>query len=945
MKRILGAGAILFSLVGSTALVAQSSQTAAINGQILTRSGAGIAGATVRLTSPSLQGARIVTTDGNGQFSARLLPPGAYTLTVTKDGYETGTLRQAVELGQTFTPKITLGDVAQATVTVVAASPAIDKTETSSTTNFTMSQVTELPTGRSVEAMMALTPGIADTSSTTVNGPQVRGAMSSGNRFELDGQDISDNIYGGRGVSVINDAVDQVQIITGAIPAEYGDVDGGVINALTKSGGNEFHGTYRSTFSDAGWKALQPYQDKSSIVQKLNHVDSITVGGYILKDKLWFFIAGQQNQSSDSTTISGGSATQAGAGYNATTNDKIVQGKLTWAVTQNHSLILAFASHRDVEGNRDYIAGDLNALVPQVSQDGFWNLTWQAVWTPNLTMEAKYGQKRETLTAGGSQSLPDPVYDLTTGLFYQNGLFNYGDGGDNRNNKTADLKFTYAFSAAGDHQLDFGMNFVDGTNRARNDQAPHSRYFELLNYPGTSATLQAYAMATFQTSSVTAKNQSLGFYVNDRWTVNDRVTLNLGLRRDSYKASNDQNGLGASASGFSPRLGLKWDLFGDAVWQVGASYARYNAKPLDNILKQVTNAGNPTEIDYYYSGPANPTLAQATTVANYSQTVGNIAYYSDPSLNVRLDSGLKAPHTDEFQVSLSRAFTTSFGAGYVKATAVQRDYKDLIDYRVGNDGSVTAAPPYDVLGPLYLKIWYNDPNAKRTYKDLELEGAFNAASWDFGGNITWSSLKGNYQGEGSFTPASGEGLQNFTVLNGTTLYSNTLTNPYGDLVGDVPLRMRFMADYHKDWALGRTTFGAIYRFDSGAHDSITRTIPIGAVNGAIPNQASNSGSFTQYYNGERGNVVYHADAYTDLAITQDFHLFHIGATQVAAFLKVTVTNLFNHQQQLSYNNTWLGASTSPSDPWQGVPNQYGRIDASGFWGDARAMALEAGFKF
>jgi outer membrane receptor for ferrienterochelin and colicin len=938
-----GASAVFLSLVCGTALVAQSSQTSAINGQIQNTKGEALPGASVRLTSPSLQGARIVITDGKGQFSARLLPPGAYTITVTKDGYQTATLNQVVELGQTFTPKIKLGDMAQTTVTVIASAPAIDKTDTSSTTNFTLDRITELPTGRTVEDMMALTPGVADTGATTVNGPQVRGAMSSGNRFELDGQDISDNVFGGRGVDVIDDAVDQVQIITGAIPAEYGDVDGGVINAITKTGGNEFHGTYRSIFSDAGWSALAPYQDKTTIVQKLNHIDSLTVGGYLIKDKLWFFVAGQQNQSSNSATINGGSATSAGAGYSAATNDKRIQAKLTWALNQDHRLNFSFASHRIVSTNLDYISGDLDALVPQTGQDGFWNLTWQAVWSPNLTMEAKIGKKRETLVAGGSQSLPDPVYDLTTGLFYQNGLFNAGDGGDNRDNKTADLKFTYAFSAAGDHQLDFGANYVDGTNRARNDQAPHSRYFVVLNYP---APINPLVMATFVTSTATATNESLGFYVNDRWSVNDRVTLNLGLRRDSYKASNTQNGLGASASGLSPRLGLKWDIFGDAVWQVGASYARYNAKPLDNILKQVTNAGNPTEIDYAYAGPANPTLAQATDPANYPQTVGNISNYSNPSLNVRLASGLKAPHTNEYQLSLSRAFTVSLGSGYVKATAVRRDYEDLLDYRVGNDGSVTPPPPYDVLPPSYIKVWYNDPNAKRVYKDLELEGAFNAASWDFTGNITWSSLKGNYQGEAGFAPGSGEGLQNFTVLNGTVLYSNTLTNPYGNLIGDVPLRMRFLADYHLDWALGRTTFGAIYHFDSGAHDSMTRQIAIGDVNGSIPNQASSSGYFTQYYNGERGNVVYHADAYTDIAITQDFHLFHIGETQVAAFLKLSIYNVFNHQQQLSYNNTWLAATpgVGPSDPWQPGPS-YGNTQASGFWGAPRDLAVQAGFKF
>jgi outer membrane receptor for ferrienterochelin and colicin len=937
-------------IAGGTLLSAQGSQTSSIAGLVLQGKGVPIPGASVRLTSPSMQGQRTYATDAKGQFFARLLPPGEYTIEVTKEGFETVRLKEAVGLGQTYSPKITLGVVAAATVTVTASSPAVDRSETSSASNFQMEHVDALPMGRTVEAMLAMTPGVADNANNTVNGAQVRGSMSTNNRFSLDGQQIEDSVYGSRGVSVINDALEEVQIITGAIPAEYGDVDGAVVNAITKSGGNEFHGVLRTTLSDAGWAALKPQQDKASIIQKLNHTDALSVGGYLIKDKLWFFVSGQQSKTSNPGAISSASILSPAPTYNSTDDDKRLQLKLTYAVNADHSLTYSYGTHYENQTNLNYIAGEVNALVPQLNQDSFYSFTWNAIWSSNFLMQVRLGGKKERLTGGGRTGDVDPILDLNSFLVYGNGIFNANDGGDNRNNTSADLKLTYIWEGLGNHQMDLGGNFINGENRAKNDQGPNSRIVYAFNVDPVAQVADPYLLEVYSPSSAKANTKSLGFYLNDRWTVNDRVTLNLGLRHDHYSATNSQNSLSSSSSAWSPRLGVKWDLFGDSSWQVGAAYSRYNAKPLATILQAVTNVGNPSFVDYSYSGPGTTAVpwSQVDNVANYTTPVN----YSNPSLNVRFADNLHAPHTEEVQLSLSHSFKDRWGDGFVKLTAVQRDYKDLLDYRVGNDGTVLPPAPYDALiGPVYIKIWENNPLAKRQYKGLELEFSHRMTSFDFAGNVTWSSLKGNYQGEGAFTPASGQGINNFTVQDGVVMYDRNITNPYGYLIGHQPLRYRLQGDYHFDWFLGRTTVGMIFRFDSGAHDSITRSADIALFNPGLSPQASNTGQFTQYKDNTRGQVVYQSEAYTDLALTQDFNLFTVAGTSIRSFIKITVTNVWNRQQQLSYKNVWnspAGVGSNPpslSDPWVGDTGT-GTPTSSANYGAARDIAnIQAGFKF
>jgi hypothetical protein len=911
---------------------------------------------------------------------------------------ETQKIQEQIGVDQTFTPKITMVKAGSAVVEVVAADVALDKTDVKTATNYRNEQVDQLPTAnRSMETVALLTPGVT----TGVGGRvQIAGAMTSGNLFLLDGQNIADATYNTRGVAVIDDSIEETQVITGALSAEYGDVDGGVINSITKSGGNDFTASLRWELSNPAWNAMQPLQNRTAVANLLGETKTLNVTGPILKDKLWFSasyftqktngvgtigydlntgandysdntVTGYPGVSNDFSVGAKNGPGGFGSNYTTSRNEIRRQAKLTWAINQDHTLVAAYMRNETDEINRNYYSGEQPALVPQVSTSAFFNVSLRSAWASNFTSEIRFGHKQQRLTAGGAGNGESPIYSDDTGGFYNNGIFSSVDGGDNRNNNTANVKGSLFWDGAGSHQTDFGIDYTNEVRRAQNQQSPTGMIFEGAGMDLTSRTAIPTAVWIYETTLGATNNYSYGLYVNDKWSLDQHWNFQIGLRWDKYKAENENGQESAGANGLSPRVGLTYDLFGDSKHIFKASYARYNAKVLETVTGAVSGVGNPKEIDYlaysyvdsaygagftspnplnngqpvYWWNPANRTsFANVQNLALYGVGDPNyISYYNDPTLNVRLNQNLKAPTVDEYQASYAYSFDwAGIGNGYVKVTGTYKNWKNLVDYRSGNEGTVT-----DPSGAvLYVRVYDNNPDAKRTYRDLVLEGQFNRNGWAIGGNVTWSSLKGNYEGEGTYTPGSGQGINAWNIQNGVTMFDKNMIHPYGYLTGHDPIRMRFTASKAFDNAYGKTTVGWIYRFDAGSHYSIGRTLTRRQLNPALSSQFGSQA--TQYYDNQWGQGVFPAQAYLDLALTQDFPLVKVGGRTVWAFGKVVIQNVINHQQQIAFNTSYNAAAgaypTAITSPW--VPSaKFGTATSNAYFGQPRTIVASAGLRF
>jgi outer membrane receptor protein involved in Fe transport len=291
LKRWLPAILVLGSLAGIT--FAQTTGTAELRGRVTDEGGGPMPGVLVTLTNPAVAlAARSVTTDAQGRYSFRLLPPGRdYTLKATVSEYAT-VIAGPLELhaGRTTELNLTLkrSSELEETIKVEATGELADLSRPTAAMTFNTEFIEGVPlVGRRFSDLLTLAPGVSDTDGD--GNLNVRGARDTGLQLRLDGTNATDPLTGHFGQNVNLESIEEVEVITAGAAAEYGRADGGFANAITKSGGNETDGSfkvfYRSDFLD-GDGANAERQDTPSF----SDTDAyLTVGGPKLRDHLWYF--------------------------------------------------------------------------------------------------------------------------------------------------------------------------------------------------------------------------------------------------------------------------------------------------------------------------------------------------------------------------------------------------------------------------------------------------------------------------------------------------------------------------------------------------------------------------------------------------------------------------------------------------------------------------------
>lgn len=241
---------------------AQGRQTGTLRGSARDSTNAVLPGVAVTAASDALQGTRTAVTDMNGIYEILGLPNGEYVVTFVLQGFTTLETETTVPLGGVVEANVAMqvGPVAEAVqVTGVVPTP-LASTEVSA--NITGEQVRVLPMGRSPFRIAEITPGLTNN---TVNNGQVTisGAFAYDNVFLIDGVDTNDNLFGTSNNLFIEDAIEETQVLTSGISAEYGRFSGGVINVVTKSGGNVFSGSFRTNFNKPDWISRTPFEIKN----------------------------------------------------------------------------------------------------------------------------------------------------------------------------------------------------------------------------------------------------------------------------------------------------------------------------------------------------------------------------------------------------------------------------------------------------------------------------------------------------------------------------------------------------------------------------------------------------------------------------------------------------------------------------------------------------------
>lgn len=959
----------LLLLVSGSLALAQGTQTSSISGRVLEQDGHSVADALVRATSPSLQGERSTRTDADGRFAFRLLPPGDYRIVVTKEGFQSLTIHDHLGLERNFQPNLVLARIGGATVEVVASAGTVDTADTKMASNFTKTTIDALPVDRSSLLDIAyLAPSVVQNMNSDRGSVQIRGSMGTGNLIMVDGQNIMDNLYAGQRIGIVFDAVEETQVITGAIPAEYGQVEGGVINSITKTGGDQFTGSLRIDAANLGKNAVKPMDDRANYPNAWALEKTFTLGGPIIPSKLWFFIALYEFKPDSTIGFSTSAANSPYLSYVQQVKDTRQEYKLTWAVTPTNTVTWSYSGNTKDTTPQDYGAGDLAGLTNLVQVGRFWNVAWNSILTDKLTFTAKVGAKTQVLpTAATPGQGVAPIYNLADGLIYDQSWFDPNDPKpDTRKNRTASAKLSYFWDGLGSHETDFGFDAYQGTTEASGALTPYYTSFGGLTNVNTLFQVDAFdyptqtfkalsdgstQLQTFQYVPDKLTANTRGLFLNDKWSPNANFILNLGLRWDGYTADDQVSGSILNTHAFSPRLGLKWDPNGRGDWGFGASYNRLNGRILESTLQNRSYVNFPIYRYYNWTGVMDTYLPVSALLdlTNYATTP---SYVLNNPANQYFDPSLKPQAVDEYQVTANHNFrTANWGSGYARLTAVNKIWKNLIDYTVGNNGSYTDPSGAQV----YNYYWHNNDQAKRSYRSLEFEAGWTKGGFNLSGNIVWSRLWGNFVGEKKSNPGVGQGLNYFTTQDGVAMYDGAIANPMGYLPGQEPLRMRWTVNYTRTSFLGKQNFGLLYRFDGGLHYDETRPIPLDALNMSNPytpfsDYAESGPQMFQYLNNKRGSGIFPSQAFLDASFQQDFTLVTLkDGRPVSAFLKIDVRNVFNHMQIASWDTLYASpANGLLSDPWVGAntnPITLGQPVGPGNYGEARSLHFSFGLKF
>ncbi|PYQ48419.1 MAG: hypothetical protein DMF59_16070 [Acidobacteria bacterium] len=245
--------ALVVCLLSATGLMAQG-LTGTLTG-VVTQEGNALPGVTVTVTSPSLQGTRSTVTNEAGGYSIGALPPGDYRVSFELAGMNS--MNKSVHVGIAQNARadaaMKVGAVTEA-ITVTAAAPSVVE-RPQVQTNFSHDMIEALPVPRTIVAITGLAPGgVAG-----VNGSSISGAQSFDNLYTVDGAVIQENLRGQPHNLFIEDAIQETTVHTGgAISAEFGNFTGGVVTAISKSGGNDFSGSMRDSMTNPAWVAPSP---------------------------------------------------------------------------------------------------------------------------------------------------------------------------------------------------------------------------------------------------------------------------------------------------------------------------------------------------------------------------------------------------------------------------------------------------------------------------------------------------------------------------------------------------------------------------------------------------------------------------------------------------------------------------------------------------------------
>jgi hypothetical protein len=805
---------VLLGILLVAGILSAQTPTGKLFGVVTDEDGNPLPGVNVEATSVKLMGKAATVTDASGLYRLFALQPGTYKVTFTLQGFKP-LIRDGIVLNIEQTLKLDAAlqmGALEEEVTVIGQSPLIDVKSTTKGMTLTKEMFEVLPRGRNFDTLATAVPGV--NYEPNLGGLSVDGASGAENMFYIDGTEINRTDIGTRGQSAAFEFVDEVKITASGYPAEFGGAVGGVVNVVTRQGGNEFHGELigyyegsHLTGKERDTVRLNPSNDR--LLQVINFQDEygkplqhryeggFSLGGYILKDRLWFFgsflpVYNPITRAIDWTSteaVDNAKYTQKNYAYNfqvKLTAQPFSFMRVGVSYVNNFTKYRGNLPSRDGTGDSTDIYADYGYSYPNYTAQGFADLTFGNNFMVNLRGGRFYynttGQQVHPTTpqyyflrsVPASLGVPD---EYVRAIYWRNHPLIMETNNSLKYKNYANADFTYYLNFGGEHALKFGVGWLkqgEVEDQLINPEYAYIRFQwnRTANVGGVSYGRGQYGFYEVRGGPVSGQyggfwdvyNERWAAYLQDAWTIADRFTLNVGIRAETeylppYANPADIPAEYASwrpmdfgwGDKLAPRVGFVYDVFGDASLKVFGSYGLYF-----DVIKTYMAA-------HSYSGFKWKTAYY--TLDSYEwDKIGVNGYYPGTLLTVydwrhpsfdTTDPDLKPVSQRELSFGIEKMLMENVS---LTARFVNKHLRHVIEdvgFQVPGVGEVyyEANPGYGYTLHIGNGTGKMDPNYPETPKAKREYYAVNVSldkrlsnNWLAGISYTWSQLTGNCSG-------------------------------------------------------------------------------------------------------------------------------------------------------------------------------------------------------
>jgi outer membrane receptor protein involved in Fe transport len=799
---------LALSMAGSS--FAQIS-TGGIRGIVKDATGAVLVGVTVEAESPArIGGAAIAITNGQGLYQYQGLSVGVYTVTFTLQGFTTLKRENVrVEVGRTvqLDADLALATTAE-TVTVTGESPVIDTLRASYSTRFNNELVENVPTTRaSYFDLITYAPGVRTNAVTNASNFSVYGSTTDQNAFQYNGVDVAAPSYGSPWDFPNFDIIQEVEVLAAGASAEHTGFQGGVVNIITKSGSNDWGGTTSFFIQDDALTGNNTPDEEFPYYIDYQQTFTQQVGGPIMKDKLWFFGALELTRNRNS---------QVGVDPELAPKRHVWRPyfKVNSQITDADNVEFMFNDNNFDSPNQSSRTQPTETINVENGHNPTISARWTHTFSSATLLEVKGGgiyiRDSEDPLSGDYDT--SGRYDFTTGAYAVNSFYTWKS--DQNKTQVAAAVTHYADNFAGSHDFKFGVQFERANSINKQAYFNNVLYYDY-NGPYYALFREPYAMD--------ARSNVFAGFAQDNWTLNDRVTFNLGVRFDHTTGGipevqqpdssltgttgvtfAGQEGL-ISFDNVSPRLGVTVTLDEAAKTVAKASWGIFYGKLLGNMFRNAS-AGN-TSLNAFFFNPDTGAY--------------DVPYYSvDPNVSYGIDPDLTNQYTNQFYAGLEREIIPDLGLEFSYIHKEEKNFMRVRDVR----GEYAQIPFEDTFrgATQTLQVFNRTSPSSQSLFQVTNRDDFDH-KYDSFTVQAYKRFSQNWQLQGSYQWQKGEGYTSGNLGIGAQAFSglgpgsfgrdpNDLINAFGRLPTDSTNNVRLSATYQAPKGFH---IGARYSYESG----------------------------------------------------------------------------------------------------------------------------------